>query len=224
MKRLHGLAEDDPREEPLRGCCHGLPGTGKSRVIKWIIRMFKEALNWKHGVEFQCVAFQNTVAAAMEGLTLHSSGDIQIGGASDARRLEHTDIDVLYSRNQSLRWIIFDEIFMIPDELLGTFSQHLTDAAADSSRYKRRTDGSTRMFGGYNYLMLGDMNQLPPIPASAALFIPPIEKSRELRGKRWTSFGVTGRTRLIFMKNFLCRSASMIHSGMSSCKNVEQVH
>ena len=177
MKRLHGLAEDDPREEPLRGCCHGLPGTGKSRVIKWIIRMFKEALKWKHGVEFQCVAFQNTVAAAMDGLTLHSSGDIQIGGAADARRLEHTDIDVLYSRNQALRWIIFDEIFMIPDELLGTFSEHLTDAAADSSRYKRRLDGSTRMFGGYNYLMLGDMNQLPPIPASAALFIPAIEKN-----------------------------------------------
>ena len=34
MKRLQGLAEDDPREEPLRGCCHGLPGTGKSRIIK----------------------------------------------------------------------------------------------------------------------------------------------------------------------------------------------
>ena len=176
MKRLRGIAEDDPREEPFRGCCHGLPGTGKSRVIKWIIRMFREALNWEHAVEFQCVAFQNTVAAAMEGLTLHSSGDIQVGNNSDARRLEHTDIDVLYSRNQSLRWIIFDEIFMIPDELLGTFSQHLTHAAADSSRYKKRRDGSTRMFGGYNYLMLGDMNQLPPIPSSAALFIPATEK------------------------------------------------
>ena len=141
--------------------------------------MFVDVLNWKHGVEFQCVAFQNTVAAAMGGFTLHSSGDIQIGGTSEAKRLDHTDIDVLYSRNQCLRWLIFDETFMIPDELLGTFDGHLKDAAADSSRYKRRSDGSTRMFGGYNFLMLGDMNQLPPIPASAALFIPPIEKKNQ---------------------------------------------
>ena len=73
--------------------------------------MFKEALQWKHSVEFQCVAFQNTVAAAMDGLTLHSSGDIQIGGASDARGVEHTDIDVVYSRNHALdnlRRIIYD--------------------------------------------------------------------------------------------------------------------
>ena len=198
---MESIAEDDPREEPLRGCCHGLPGTGKSRVIKWIIRMFKEALNWTHGAEFQCVAFQNTVAAAMEGFTLHSSGDIQIGGVSDARRLEHTDIDTLYSRNQSLRWIIFDEVFMIPDELLGIFSQQLTNAAADSSRYKTRRDGSKRMFGGYNFLMLGDMNQLPPIPATAALFIPPAEKIASCAGR--VGHLLESRTECV---KFLCRT------------------
>jgi hypothetical protein len=30
------------REEPMRGYIHGLPGTGKSRLIKWICRMCKE--------------------------------------------------------------------------------------------------------------------------------------------------------------------------------------
>ena len=105
-KRLRRTGTADPREEPLRGLCHGCPGTGKSRVIKWAIRMFTEALHWTHGVEFQCVAFQNTVAYAMGGLTLHSSGDIQIGGTSDGRKLDHTDIDVLFSRNQCLRWLL----------------------------------------------------------------------------------------------------------------------
>ena len=61
----------DTREEPLRGLIHGLPGTGKSRVIKWICRLFTEALGWEHGVEFVCVAFQNRVAHAMGGYTLH---------------------------------------------------------------------------------------------------------------------------------------------------------
>ena len=115
-RRLKGGRSTDPREEPLRGCCHGFPGTGKSRVIKWLIRMFTEALEWTSGVEFQCVAFQNTVAHAMGGSTLHTSGDIAIGGAANARRLDHTDIDILCTRNQCLRWLLFDEVFMIPDE------------------------------------------------------------------------------------------------------------
>jgi hypothetical protein len=145
-KRLRRNATADPREEPLRGLCHGCPGTGKSRVIKWIIRIFTEALQWTHGVEFQCLAFQNTVAYAMGGLTLHS--DIRIGGTSDARKLDHTDIDLLFSRNQSLRWLLFDEVFMIPDDLLGIIAEHLQDAPAESSRYTRRADGSARIIGG----------------------------------------------------------------------------
>ena len=64
-KRLRATSTADPREEPLRGLCHGPPGTSKSLVIKWIIRMFTGALQWTHGVEFQCIAFQNTVAYAM---------------------------------------------------------------------------------------------------------------------------------------------------------------
>ena len=103
-KRLRATHTADAREEPLRGLCHGYPGTGKSKVIKWIIRLFTEALEWTHGSEFLCVAFQNTVAYAMGGLTLHSAGDIQVGGESEARKLGHTDVDVLTTRNQALRW------------------------------------------------------------------------------------------------------------------------
>ena len=67
---------------------------------------------------------------------------------------------------------------MISDDLLGTFADRLTDAAQES-RYAKRNDDTKRMFGGYNFLMFGDMNQLPPIPASAALFRPPLEKKTE---------------------------------------------
>ena len=79
-------------EQPLFGFCHGSPGTGKSKVIKWITRLFTEALQWQHEDEFLCVAFQNRVAHAMGGNTLHAGGDIGVGGQ---RPLEHTDIDVL---------------------------------------------------------------------------------------------------------------------------------
>ena len=200
LKRLRGFSAVDEREEPFRGCCHGLPGTGKSRVIKWLVRMFREALHWNHGIEYQCVAFQNTVAAAMGGLTLHSSGDIQIGSNSDSRKLGHTDIDVLFSRNQCLRWLIFDETFMIPDELLGTFADHLKDAAVDTSRYKKRSDGSVRLFGGYNFIMFGDTSQLPPIPHKAALFKPPLDKKTRAARQALDIFWSAGPDALNFFQ------------------------
>ena len=106
------------RERPLLGFCHGSPGTGKSRAIKWIRRMCTEALGWQHEDEFLCVAFQNRVAHAMEGSTIHSGGDIGIGGQRSLQ-LEHTDIDLLFTRNQYLRWVIIDELPMVPDEVLG---------------------------------------------------------------------------------------------------------
>ena len=63
-------AERQKAEEPMRGFIHGGPGTGKSRVIKWIIRMFTEALQWEPAQQFSCFAFQNRVADAMSGTTL----------------------------------------------------------------------------------------------------------------------------------------------------------
>ena len=54
----------------------------KSRLIYWIRRLFTEALEWKHGEQFLCVAFQNRVAHAMDGVTLHSAGEVQVGGQS----------------------------------------------------------------------------------------------------------------------------------------------
>ena len=173
------LKKTDPKrakaDRPLLGFCHGSPGTGKSKVIKWIIRLFTEALEWKHEDEFLCVAFQNRVAHAMGGNTLHAGGDLAVGRQ---RSLDHTDIDILFTRNQYLRWVIIDELPMVPDDLLGAFASHLADAASPS-RFHKKADGSIRFFGGYNLLAFGDFYQIPPIPSSASLAIPPIQKKTE---------------------------------------------
>ena len=85
--------EQDQRDRiPLHGCTHGEPGTGKSKVINWITRMFTEAMDWTHGVEFLNVAFQNRVALAMGGTTLHSGGDLAVGGGE--KSLQSTDVDI----------------------------------------------------------------------------------------------------------------------------------
>ena len=112
----------------------------------------------------------------MGGVTIHSSGEIPVGGQYANRRLEHLDVDVLFTKNQHLRWILVDEALMIPDELLGPYATSF-ESAARETRYRRRADSTVRIFGGYNVLLFGDMNQLPPITSSAALFILQISKS-----------------------------------------------
>ncbi|CAK0869630.1 unnamed protein product [Prorocentrum cordatum] len=64
------------------------------------------------------------------------------------------------------------EVGMVADTLLGALDKHLSDAA-QVNRYRRRSDKTYRPFGGYNVLAFGDFYQIPPIPASAAVFLPP---------------------------------------------------
>ena len=163
---------DDEAQEPLRGLVHGLPGTGKSRVIAWLRSLFEDALGWTHGVEFMCVAFQNRMAAAIGGTTLHTGAGLPRPGENRDHALGHADIDNMYIQNACLRWIILDEVSMVSDHLLGEFDSHITDASRQT-RYSKRKDKSVRMFGGYNVVLFGDWWQLPPIPDSGALFLPP---------------------------------------------------
>jgi hypothetical protein len=48
----------------------------------------------------------------------------------------------------------------------------------DSSRYFATAAGEPRIMGGINFMMFGDMLQLPPIPSSSAVFVPPQGKPR----------------------------------------------
>ena len=133
---------------------HGLPGTGKSVVIKWLRSFFENALGWSHGAEFICVAFQNRMAAAIGGTTLHTSADLPRPGENRDRALGHADVDHLYMKNANLRWVLIDEVSMVSDVLLSEFEDHLADTARQR-RYTERPDGARRVFGGYNVLFFG---------------------------------------------------------------------
>ena len=101
-------------------------------MINWIISMFTDAMQWEHGVEFICAAFQNRVAHAMCGDTLHTSGGITIGHQKHSQKLQHNDVELLHIRNQNLRCVIVDECFMIPGDLLGTFAAQFESGARDT--------------------------------------------------------------------------------------------
>ena len=137
-------------EEPLYGLVHGLPGTGKSRVILFIRRFFEEALGWTYGEEFIFVAFQNRVAHAMKGQTIHSAASIRVG---NARSLGKTDISTISTRNRSLKWVVVDEVGMISDHLFGCFETEFSDGSQRDDFFRKCVDGHLRLFGGYNLLL-----------------------------------------------------------------------
>ena len=57
--------------EPLLWCLHGLPGTGKTFVLKLLKELFEEVLGWEMGMEYQMAALQAVTAAELEGDTIH---------------------------------------------------------------------------------------------------------------------------------------------------------
>ena len=117
------------------------------------------------------------MAAAIHGSTLHFACDLPRPGEDRERKLTHGDVENLFIQNEKVRWILVDEVSMISDTLLGDF-EHQISSAARATRYRTRRDKTRRIFGGYNMLLFGDWWQLPPIPESAALFKPPLEKSQ----------------------------------------------
>ena len=59
------------KSEPMLDVIHGFPGTGKSAVITWMRRLMEQGLGWTHGIQFVCLAFQNSMAAQINGYTVH---------------------------------------------------------------------------------------------------------------------------------------------------------
>ena len=61
------------------GLAHGPPGTGKTVNIRWVQRMFMEALGWTHGVQYVCLSYLNAMAANIDGFTVHHWAGIPVG-------------------------------------------------------------------------------------------------------------------------------------------------
>ena len=161
-------------EEPLLDLVHGFPGTGKSMLIAWMRRLMEEGLGWEHGVQFVCLAFQNAMAAAINGFTVHHWSGIP------ARSIDGNSCGDKHQQSmkcQALRVIIIDEVSMISAELLGALEYVVKGAVRVQETYKKRNNGNTRAFGGVNVIMCADFWQLQPVTgtflASDPTVVPP---------------------------------------------------
>ena len=165
------------KDEPLRDCLLGLPGAGKSTCIKLVRRFFEECLQWEDGFQFQCLATQNTMAALIGGATIHSWGTIPVN-ATDASSKVQTknadgDVDDLFLKAISMRFLIIDEVSTASPALLGLLDAYLRRACC---RHPYARNGRRRRpFGGINIIFAGDFWQLPPV-RSHAIFSNPFKR------------------------------------------------
>ena len=146
----------------------GMAGAGKSKCIKWLKIFFKDVLKWEHGVQFQCIATQNTMAALIGGSTAHNWAHIPIN-PEDAIGKTHTkavdgDVDALFEDCLGMRWLLLDEISTFSVYLLAMLDQYLR-RACKRHPHARDAHGRARIFGGLNIIFCGDFWQLPLVRA-----------------------------------------------------------
>ena len=106
LEKQQGKVNCNPGE-PLLDVVHGFPGTGKSAVIGWMRQLMEEGLGWEHGVQFVCLAFQNAMAAQINGHTVHRWSGIP---ARNDERNATGDKHKLSMKCGALRVIIIDEV------------------------------------------------------------------------------------------------------------------
>ena len=63
--------------KPLLQLIHGLPGAGKTEVLRWVRSYFETVWLWTSGKEFAFIAPLNSMASSISGETVHSWGNIQ---------------------------------------------------------------------------------------------------------------------------------------------------
>ena len=112
-------------------------------------------IGWTHGVQFVCLAFQNAMAALINGYTVHHWSGIPActtaeggSGYGDSRKLS--------TKCQSLRVMIIDELSMVSAELFGALEYVVRKVVRSRHTYKKRSDDSDRPFGwGERHCMCG---------------------------------------------------------------------
>ena len=160
-------------EEPVRAFGHGLPGSGKTQVMKWLSEYFQEVWSWRPGVQYVFLAPLNSMASRINGSTVHSWAEVQWCKASPMGGMHvqtgsknGQDMSSMAAKMELCRWLFIDEVEALGAEILGNVEQN-TSEAARRKLYKFRGDKQDpthqRCFGGLNLCFFGDLWQLPPV-------------------------------------------------------------
>jgi len=150
--------------EPLRWVVHGGPGTGKSHVVKNVIKeeLFTQVLHWEQGLDYQVIALQAVMADLLQGDTIHHACGIPIRKKGIDGEVEIQNNKTVAEKCLYWRWLLIDEFGMVGSSLLAEVDMKLRDVIVDVNPHKKSMTGHAQPFGGLNVLLSGDLWQLPP--------------------------------------------------------------
>ena len=153
---------------PLLRLVHGLPGSGKSKLIALLKRYFEEVWQWTRNNQYALVAPMNTMADNIGGSTMHSFGRIPFKdrrGTLINSSGESKSAGMFGSPDDwhELRFLLIDEVEAAGCSLLGRLEENLrlqvpsTNAASEGLRARQHGDRCRRdAFAGVNVLCFGD--------------------------------------------------------------------
>ena len=186
MSRLDAGAKSIGKEklpETERMSLLGIPGAGKSHCLVLLRDFFETCLGWTHGVQFQFLATQNSMAELIGGGTVHTWGVIPPDKTQAAAKKgdKNVDWDQLFENCLSMRWLIIDECSTLPPGLLALLESFMREKACIKHPYAFRDPRQRQQpfpFGGINMVFAGDVWQLPPVKDSA-IFSNPVQKKSD---------------------------------------------
>lgn len=130
----------------------GSAGVGKSRVIHTLYQLlthhFDKQSTRENTIKVLLTAFAGMAAFLINGTTLHTAFSIPPKGKSLSKRA----IETLCIELRDLKLLIIDEVSMVGCKLLRKVSTRLGQIM-----------GNQKEFGGIPVLVVGDLNQLPPV-------------------------------------------------------------
>ena len=127
---------------------------------------FEDVWGWKAGVHFVFLAPFNTMAARLNGDTIHSWGEVEWeadgpggGNVRGGGKSGKGCMSSMAAKMELLRFVLIDEIEAAGASLLGKLQQHMAEAAREAL-FKYRPgcrNDRPRPFGGINLLGFGDL-------------------------------------------------------------------
>jgi hypothetical protein len=141
--------------EPLLRLIHGLPGSGKTQVLRWLQSYFEEVWSWTLGLEFVFTAPLNSMASNIGGSTIHSWGQIGFkdrrGTLINCQQKSNEEVPSMATQCEAVRFLFIDEIEAAGAETLGSLENNLMSRVSLRSPWRYKADGKTvRPFAGVN--------------------------------------------------------------------------
>ena len=125
------------------------------------------------------MASQNTMAALIEGFTIHSFHKLNFkhkdGTTVAAQKEERNEVSSKFLRYQALRFMFIDEFSTGSIDVYAEINHATSTYIRERGTWALQCKDTKRPFGGLNVVASGDAWQFGPIGSSGAVFDNPLK-------------------------------------------------